>query len=219
MDKVKREFDNESDFINKYGYKYPKNALSIFYHCYQKAEIQQMFYATNKLEDYDIYESLVDDLIELGFDIGCNILDVASGYYPAFGYEIAGRQLQLNKGTVTCIDPKLVCGTPYHKNVKLIRDNFTKEYDLSSYDLIVSSLPCEVSYELFAALMNSNKDFFVYPCNCMPVFADNQTGLFWLDLYGYCRKYERENNIETRLINCKFFNNPYASNRAIIYRK
>ena len=216
--KVEREFDNEYDFINKYGFKYPNNKLSIYYHSNKTAEIQQMYYATNQLEGYNFYEDLVNTLLKLGFDIRCNILDVASGYYPAFGYEIAGRQLQLNKGTVTCIDPNLVCTKPFHKNVKLVKDNFTEKYDLNEYDLVVSSLPCEVSYELFKVLMESQKDFFVYPCNCIPTSLENKTELFWLDLYMYCKDYQNNNKVN-KLVSYKMFKNLYSDNRAILYRK
>lgn len=213
---VKREFDNILDFKKTYGFKYPRNALSNCYSSEMSTTIQQMYYAANIYEYNDIYAILVNTMQELAFDIECNVLDVASGYYPALGYEIAGRQLQLNKGTLTCIDPNLVCDKPFHKNVKLVKDNFTEKYDLSHYDLIVSSTPCTISRELFNSVMKAKKNFFIYPCNCFTYNPDNATGYLWVELFEICKEYERENKIENRT-KIKFFNNPYST-RPVIYK-
>lgn len=180
--KIIREFNSEYDFIKKYGRKYPTHKLDTDYHSSTMVEIQQMKYASNNLKYYDIYESLVNKLLELGFDIGCNMLDVASGYYPAFGYEIAGRQLQLDKGTITCIVPNLVVDKPLFKNIKLVKKNFTEKYNLNNYELIVSRLPCECTNILFRIVLKSEKDFFIMPCNCNSIYLKRKT---WEDMYDF----------------------------------
>ena len=214
--KVEREFHDADDFEEFYGYKYPAGILDGSYGI--TSTIRQMLYAGD--ED-DTYVILVNILESLNFDIRCNILDVASGYYPAFGYEIAGRQLQLNKGTVTCIDPRIVVDKPFFNNVKLVKENFTDMYDLSNYDLIVSSLPCEITEELFRAVMNSGKPFFICPCNC----HSNKIGKkLWEEMYEFCLDYEKKHGMEnkTKIFREKvYYKYDYidATKNSILYRK
>ena len=215
-EKVKREFNDFDEFEERYGSKYPYDILDLSNG--MNSTIRQAFYAGDEDDTYVVLANILEDL---GFDIGCNILDVASGYYPAFGYETAGRQLQLNKGTVTCIDPNLVVDKPLFKNVKLIKENFTEEYNLINYDLIVSCLPCECTNILFSNVLKSGKAFFILPCNCRSRYSKRKT---WEDMYDFCLEYEEKNGLKNKVDVYRSYNSYKSSyidsyDNPIIYRK
>jgi len=69
-----------------------------------------MKYAIGKLEP-NVYEDVVAELYS-NFNIWCKILDISSGCYPAFAYEVAKRQQEIGAGTITCVEPNLVCDEP-----------------------------------------------------------------------------------------------------------
>ena len=167
MNKEVRSF---KAFIKKYGNNYDPKILKMLIE-YSKGksirsdiEIQQMRYAVGDLEP-NVYEDVVEELYST-FNISCNILDIASGCYPAFAYEIAKRQQEIGAGTITCIEPSLVCDEPLYSNVSFIKDYFNSKFDLSQYDLITSFLPCYATKEVVKSAIMQQKSFFILPCSC-----------------------------------------------------
>lgn len=168
-EEIKRRFNN---FVQKDLAQYPpeqqnyilnnfwKNvykidAPSIFLQIYNKLEIQHPL--------GNFYECHLKILKE-NFKLKGNILDVASGYIPAFGMHMA-KQIK-NNGTVTLYDPLLLKDQPLRKNMVLHKELFTKETDISSYDLITSILPCEVTELLLERVCEERKDFYIQLCSC-----------------------------------------------------
>lgn len=167
---MNKEVKTYREFIKKYGNNYePRIHDMLVDYCKGESfrsviEIQQMKYALGDLEP-NVYEEVVDELYSQ-FNISCRILDIASGCYPAFAYEIAKRQQEIGAGTITCIEPKLVCNEPLYPNVNFIKDYFHNNFDLSQYDLITSFLPCYATKEVVKAAIMQQKSFFVLPCSC-----------------------------------------------------
>lgn len=167
---MNKEVTNFNKFIKKYGknYDYRKLEEIIDYFkgdsCRDSIEIQQIKYAIGDLEP-NVYEIVVNTLESI-FDIECNILDIASGCYPAFAYEIAKRQLELGYGKITCFEPNLICDEPLYPNVSFIKQYFNNKIDLSQYDLITSFLPCYATKEVVKAAIMQQKPFFILPCSC-----------------------------------------------------
>ena len=162
------------EYLKMYGASYDKNNLKIikdyFLSCLGikspnvlLAQIYSCVGAYSTVDDP--YIGYLNKLKEF-FNINCNILDVASGDYPAFGVQIAKEQLTLSNGTVTMYDPNLVLGRPLIKNMVLHKEKFTKETVISNFDVVTSILPCSVTDLLLDRLLEEDKEFFVALCNC-----------------------------------------------------
>ena len=152
------KYEKLAQFLKIYGKNYgdemvkkiKQNYDSYFGDIHAPAYLMQIYHALGELEpDYDIYRDCVRIL------------------RTEFGYELAKVQkLELGCGTVTLYDPNLVCDNPLYSNVTIIKKPFTSKIDLSKYDLIVSLLPCEISFDLVKAVAQQDKECFILPCKC-----------------------------------------------------
>ena len=111
------------------------------------------------------------------FPLDSNILEVGSGYIPAFANMIANEQLKLNKGTVTIYEPLLLEMNPKYPNMELHKEAFTLNTDISNYDLVLGILPCSVTETLIESACINKKDFYIAMCGCVHTSLDY--------LYGY----------------------------------
>ena len=96
-----------------------------------------------------------------------DILDVGGGHLPTFGHMIAKYQLRIGKGTISVIDPALITNKSKMPNLKLIKEEFNKEYDITNYDMLVGILPCDTTEDLIESAIVNHKDFFVGMCGCI----------------------------------------------------
>ena len=176
-----QEFDNINDFIIKYGKLYGKQEIKRLLDEDESAELydsdgigglseslEQIYHSIGRLpSSYDPYLIILKVLLEK-FDIGCNILEVASGKYPALGYDVAKKQLDLGIGTITFMDPNLICNesNKLYKNVTPLREQFTANTDISQYDIVLANRPHNVLIDLIKSVINNDKDFLIFPCSC-----------------------------------------------------
>lgn len=224
---MNKEVRSVSGFLKKYGknYDYDKyeRIVAYFYgeSCRESIEIQQIKYAIGDLEP-NVYEIVVNTLESI-FDIECNILDIASGCYPAFAYEIAKRQLELGYGKITCFEPNLVCDELLYQNVSFEKQFFNSKIDLSQYDLITSFLPCYATKEVVKAAIMQQKPFFILPCSCHFI-PKQENGYDYLKInnmfdYAYylMHKYSKQCGIEK--IDRELINTSALSQKMYLYRK
>lgn len=176
-----QEFDNIYDFLKKYGQVYGKKiedeikkedySIDLYdpeWLGWLSENIQQIYHAIGVLPTaYDPYLVVLKILLEK-FDIGCDILEVACGRYPALGYDIARKQIELGCGTITFMDPNLICNekNKLYKNVTPLCEPFTINTDISKYDIILAYRPHDVSFDLIKSVIDYNKDFLIFPCRC-----------------------------------------------------
>ena len=162
------------NFIDKYKDKYPEGILDedeLFRKVgsfYAKMIYFQIYYYLGFIRNEDnIYYGYYEKLAEL-FDINCNILDIASGYIPAFGEIVAGKQLMLpnSKGTITVCDPAIIFDESRKSNMILIKDSFNSSFDLSKYDLVTGIMPCPITRDIIKAACEQDKDFYIALCDC-----------------------------------------------------
>lgn len=106
------------------------------------------------------------NILKQNFDIKTNILDIASGFMPAFGNLLAQEQLKLGSGTITLYDPALVTQEPKYRNMKLNKVLFTKDMSVESYDLITGILPCDATELIIEKACENRKNFYVAMCGC-----------------------------------------------------
>ncbi len=121
---------------------------------------------SNKFLRDSFYEMHLKKLQDF-FPIDGNILDVASGYIPAFGNNIAKKQLQIGTGKITVCDPSLIIKESKYKNMILCKEEFTTNTDVTKYDLITGIMPCEATVPIIEAACKSQKDFYVAMCGCV----------------------------------------------------
>ena len=176
-----QEFDDIYDFFYKYGNLYGEKEVKRLMNEHYSTDLYEpesiSWLSSNLLQiyhsidilptSYDPYLIILKVLIEK-FDIRCNILEVASGRFPSLGYDIAKKQLDFGVGTITFMDPNLICNekNKLYRNVTPLCESFTMNTDLSKYDIILASHPHDVTLELIKSVINYNKDFLIFPCRC-----------------------------------------------------
>lgn len=122
------------------------------------------------------------------------ILEVAGGYYPIFAKYIDEAQNKNGTGTISVIDPVLV--TNNLGRVKLQKKEFSRDMDVSDFDLLIGICPCEATQEIIQSAVVNKKEFFIAMCGCthfpmdeMPWFYD-RSYLYnmWLEENMYIAK-------------------------------
>ena len=213
-------------FMNKYGKKYSESVESyIRGHFYKDIGsywlLMPLYQIYSELgifpDDRNTYIAYFNKLIE-NFDIGKNILDVASGYLPAFANIVAERQIQLGSGTVTICDPTLIIDKVKHTNMVMTKEIFTRSTDLSKYDLITSIMPCETTETLIKTACENNKDFFIALCPCEPINQAN---------YDDIPSFEKNTQLAKQLVKeynmgelvVDYLDKSYSVNTPLIYNK
>ena len=197
------------DFLNKYRNMYSekdkedldKNLIKFVSSYWAPIEFFQIYSHLGLFKDEDnMYYGYYKKLAEL-FDINCNVLDVASGYLPAFGEIVARKQMELPnaKGTITVCDPAIILAGETNSNMRIVRDKFDSNYDVSKYDLITGIMPCATTWDIIKCACENNKDFFIGLCGCPPEgysFEDGETFLTKNIEYAknMCAEYGREYN-------------------------
>ena len=117
-------------------------------------------------------------LIKDRFPIDGNVVEVASGRIPALIktdfinrqaelIKMAQEQLNIGKGTITIYEPLLIEMTPKYPNMTLNKQYFNLDTDISSADLVVGVMPCEVTETILESAIANDKDFYVAMCGCV----------------------------------------------------
>lgn len=104
------------------------------------------------------------DMIRNHFSLDRNICDIGGGFLPAFANLVAEEQLKIGKGTITVYDPRLVFNEPKFDNMRLVKEEFTKDTDVSKYDLMLGIYPCEATEAIIESAIKNDKDFYVAMC-------------------------------------------------------
>lgn len=153
---IKKNFHN---YYTLYGVDTRLGQLYSLFGCYPK-QVDPYIGFVNMLQKY--------------FDLKTDILDVASGHYPAFGSIIASRQIKMQSGTITLYDPSIVCiDNPPYPNMKIYRDKFDNISSLSEYSLITTTLPCTITKEVIDKVIGTDQDLFLALCGCYGHGMDN----------------------------------------------
>ena len=147
-----------------------------------------------------------------------NILEVGGGYYPIFSKYVDDKQTECGSGTITVIDPKLVTGSL--GNVKLVKEEFSRESNVSDFNLLIGICPCESTIDIISSALINQKEFFIalcgcvpYPYNCMPFLSPYAAHIVWSENIKELAYEQEESGFEVITKNIDNF--PYP----IIYSK
>ncbi len=133
-------------------------------HCY--SEFAQIYSFLDIISTSDDPYLAHFNEIKKYFDLGCNVLEVASGALPVLSTMIAKEQIKIGKGTITAYDPRLIFTNPEYSNMKLCRNIFDEKVNVSKFDLIVSLLPCTATESIITSSCKNKKDFYLAFCGC-----------------------------------------------------
>lgn len=164
---------NKNDYIALKSFllkcNYNEEKLNYIYKQFGKKNVlcilRQIYASLGMLNDDENEYLQVYNFLSKNFDLGCNILEVGCGSFPALASYIDKHQRKIGNGTITVMDPEL--SVKKFGNIKLIKDSFMFGDDISKYDLIISQSPCLKIDEVSAAAIEKEKNFFVTLCNCI----------------------------------------------------
>ena len=93
------------------------------------------------------------------------ILEIGGGYYPIFSKYIDMEQQRLGSGNITVMDPLLV--TNSLGKVKLQKKKFSRDMDVSDFDILIGICPCEATKDIISSAIINKKEFFIALCGCV----------------------------------------------------
>lgn len=169
-------------------------------------------------DEYNIYLAFIN-ILERAFTIkNKHILEVGGGVIPSLAKKITLRQ---EKGTITIYDPRLSIYESSTSKMKLVREKFTLETDVSKYNLLMGFMPCKAAEIIIDSAINNNKDFIVALCeggyhgDGYDYFEDQYE---WLhSIMTYARRDVEENNMGKLKI--KYMDSRYNNPYPIIYNE
>lgn len=104
--------------------------------------------------------------IEAEYGLDRDIVEVGGGMIPVLGMEIAKRQLEIGKGSITIYDPKAFIKTA--NGAKIINSYFTEATSpaLKEGDLLIGRKPCDATIGMIKAANKRNVEFYISLCDC-----------------------------------------------------
>lgn len=138
------------------------------------------------------------------FGLDRDIIEVASGYIPAFANKIAKKQLALNRGTITIYEPELFEEKAKYSNMTIHKEKFTEQTKINKDSLGIGILPCDATEAMIRNFCKNNMDFYIAMCNCTHksnnIFPTYQYQNKMVDLAeSLLEKYSNNKKIKNRL--------------------
>jgi len=177
MDKIyyqlsEKTYQKYQEFLELYSDQYDKDALefikdNFFTYIHKKASpdiLMQIYHELGIKNESTLFYKLHLKKLQDKFSLDRNILEIGSGYIPAFAEEISSYQQHINKGTITIYEPLLI---KMNDNINSHKEKFTIDTDISKYDLLVGILPCDATETIIEAACKNNKDFYIAMCGCV----------------------------------------------------
>lgn len=104
--------------------------------------------------------------IENEYGLDRDIVDVASGAFPALAYEISKRkkELGIKKGSITAFDPRLA--VTKLDGITLVKSKFALATPVSQETLLVGRKPCDATEIIVRKSSIQNLEFYIQMCHC-----------------------------------------------------
>ena len=172
--KVEKAMDKLNKYMSKYGQLYTDSCREyieenfILYLDEPTApDVLMQIYATvgcgvKKGSFYNAHLTRIQNM----YGLDRNIAEVGGGLMPAFAQKVATIQHKTKKGTITVYDPDLIITKPNFKNLILQKEEFHKDTDVHSYDLVMGLLPCGATEAIISASCKAQKEFYIAMCGC-----------------------------------------------------
>lgn len=210
-----------NNYLNIHGDSYTSSNIKILKKEFGKLEhdyMAQIYYALHLLTEEENPYLAFTELVEKEYGLDLNILEVCGGIYPALSYEIAKKQLQIGKGTITVYD-ELLSKRLESKKIILQRKTFTKYNNIDNYDLVISKEPCHGTFAVIESTRNK-KDLILSPCKCyslLPGYIDYLDNPLeqWYEFVYYLLE-DDKSTIDTKYLDSKVnYSNPVYCKKLI----
>lgn len=154
------------------------------------------------LSKFDIYNEGCDPYIEMtklldqySFLEG-NCCEIAAGDYPRLA-ELVIPKIKLNHGKLTIYEPDVIfCDI---KGVKIIRERFTKDTDITEFDTLYGMFPCNATLSIVEKAFEEDKNLMLAFCDCDHSTKEHSKwiGKYWAEdlCMDYREKYGNEIDI------------------------
>lgn len=174
--------------------------------------LRQIYNEVGVVKDkYNIYLAFID-ILEKHFNIDSNILEVGGGVIPSLSKLISLRQ---EAGTICVYDPRLT--RINNSNLVLKKEKFSKNTDVSDYELLIGFMPCEATEVMIDSAIDNNKDFLIALCDGVhSAFDDYNNYIVWHKSIITSTKMKLNKlNKDIGVTNLLKYNDPYP----VIYSK
>lgn len=146
--------------------------------------MSQVYGATGVFDLVDnIYDMNIQE-IKSDYSIDQDILEVGCGFYPAMGIKLSNMQ---KSGSITVMDPDVIPTSS--GKITIYKEMFTKDTDVSKYQLIMGVMPCEGVIPMIESANKNELDLYIQLCGC--THFENMSPFFTPTLsswYGYISK-------------------------------
>lgn len=148
-------------------------------------------------EGYDEYIEMAN-LLEKYSLLNGNCCEIGAGIYPRLA-ELVAPKIRLNGGSLTVYDPKTIFTEL--KNMKVVKEVFTRKNNIDEFDTIYGLYPCEASKIMIKKAFKEDKNLMIAFCDCIHYknrfnFWDKRN---WID--KICDKYVKKYGSDVELIN------------------
>ena len=160
-------------------------------------------YIAQLLSKFNIYNEGRDEYLEFikllekySFLQG-NCCEVGAGKYPRLA-ELVAPKIKLNGGTLTIYDPKT--SFPIIEDIKIIKENFTKNTNIDSIDTIYGLFPCQASIDMAEKAFEEDKNLLLAFCDCDHTTPKYQpwVGKYWAE--DVCMEFREKYGKEAQII-------------------
>lgn len=111
--------------------------------------------------NHNIYLGFCDFIRETLNVSDKKILEVGGGVLPRLGERLS---VYLKDGSLTIYDPRLSLKKNSTDVLKLVRQRFSYQTNVSEFDLIVGLMPCDAAEVIVDVATNNKKDFMIALC-------------------------------------------------------
>lgn len=118
----------------------------------------------------DIYLNFFN-LMKDNFEIGQDIVEIGCGWIPSLARYIDNEQQVLNKGSITCYDPRLRISKS--GNIILNKDVIRLDDDISNVGLMCSFNSCNAEGIFLDLAQKNNKEFILGTCKCPKTYPND----------------------------------------------
>lgn len=123
--------------------------------------MNQVYETIGLFDNYtNVYSVNLKYLMEC-YDINTDILEVGGGFVPAFAKKLSEKQ---EHGSVTVFDPLLIVSQ--FGNLRLHKEEFTDETDVSNFKLLVGIEPCDATITMIKSANKNDLDMYMMLCGC-----------------------------------------------------
>lgn len=113
-------------------------------------------------EKYDPYLEIYK-LLKMNNLLNGNCLEVGAGVYPRLA-ELVNSDLDKNDHKLTIYEPNIILDKL--QNITVVKDNFTKQTNLTGIDTLYGLFPCDASVTLAAKAFEEDKNLVLAFCDC-----------------------------------------------------